>query len=273
VRRSDIYPRVTLAPIATVGPSVARTLGKVNSLGQARQASPLHDLGAVTLDMQSASAARAATPVDVAIGSTGSLGGDLAVPDRPRGLVLFTPGSIMRRSAPAAQFLADLLYHHDFATLLVDLLTEREEAIDERTGKLRFDVTLLSTRIRAICSWAQRETRVNSLPVGLFGTNTTTGAALLAATHQPTGFRTIVSYSGRPDLAGSALGRVMIPTLFIVGSADEPLRHLSRHAIDRMHNDARLEIVANASGLFEEPAALESVGQLSAAWFTERLTN
>jgi putative phosphoribosyl transferase len=211
--------------------------------------------------------------VEVAIGSTARLAGDLAVPDRARGLVLFAHPSIMSRSAPAAQVLADLLYQHDFATLLVDLLTETEEAIDERTGKLRFDVTLLSTRILAICSWAQRQTRVRGLPVGLLGTNTTTGAALLAATHQPTGFQTVVSYSGRPDLAGSALGRVMIPTLFIVGSADEPLRHLTRHAIDRMHNDARLEIVADASGLFEEPAALESVGRLSAAWFIERLTN
>ena len=223
--------------------------------------------------MQPASTGRASTPVLVAIGSTARLAGDLAVPDGARGLVLFPHLSIMSRCAPAAQFLADLLYRHDFATLLVDLLTETEEAIDERTGKLRFDMTLLSTRILAICSWAQREQRVTGLPVGLIGTNTTTGAALLAATEQPARFRTLVSYSGRPDLAGCALGRVMIPTLFIVGSADEQSRHLSRHAVDRMHNDARLEIVADASGRLEEPDALESVGGLSAAWFAERLAN
>lgn len=180
---------------------------------------------------------------------------------------------MMSRSEPVAQFLADLLYRHQLATLLVDLLTETEEAIDQRTGKLRFDMTLLSTRILAICSWAQRQPRVSGLPAGLFVTNTMTGAALVAATQQPTGFRTVVSYSGRPDLAGSALGRVMMPTLFIVGSADEESRHLSRHAIDRMHNDARLEIVTHASGPFEEPAALEHLGQLSAAWFVERLRN
>ena len=222
--------------------------------------------------MQAASTARAATPVHVAITSTAALAGELAVPDRARGLVLFPLRSIMSRRAPAAQFLADLLYQHEFATLLVDQLTETEDAIDARTGKLRFDMSLLSTRILAMCTWVQRDQRVTGLPVGLFATNTTTGAALLAATHQPAGFQTVVSYSGRPDLAGSALGRVMIPTLFIVGSADEPSRHLSRHAIDRMHNDARLEIVTDASGLFEEPAALAQVGRLSAAWFTERLT-
>jgi pimeloyl-ACP methyl ester carboxylesterase len=65
----------------------------------------------------------------------------------------------------------------------------------------------------------------------------------------------------------------MIPTLFIVGSTDEQWRDLSRRAIERMHNDARLEIVPNASELFEEAAGLDHAGQLSAAWFAERLTN
>ena len=177
----------------------------------------------------------------------------------------------MSRSAPAAQFLADALYQHHFATLLVDLLTEKEEAIDERTGKLRFDMTLMSTRILAIGSWAQRDARVRGLPVGLFGTDTLVGAALLAVTQQPASFQTVVSYSGRPDLAGSALGRVMLPTLFIVGSAEEPSRNLSRHVIDRMHNDARLEVIDETSAP-EEQAALDQVVRLAAAWFAERLT-
>lgn len=223
--------------------------------------------------MQSASTTRAANPVHVRIGSTAVLAGELAVPDYARGLVISPHDSVISRSAPSAQFLADLLYQHDFATLAIDLLTEKEQAIDERTGKLRFDMALLSTRILAICSWAQWRERITGLPVGLFGTHTMTAAALVAATQQPTGFQTVVSYSGRPDLAGSALGRVMIPTLFIVGSADEQWRDLSRRAIERMHNDARLEIVASASELFDEPAGLDHVGQLSAAWFAERLTN
>jgi len=222
--------------------------------------------------MQSASTTRAATPVHVTIGSTTLLAGDLAVPDRARGLILFPHGSVINRSAPSAQFLADLLYQHDFATLAIDLLTEKEQAIDERTGKLRFDMALLSTRIVATCSWAQRRERLTGLPVALFGTGTMAAAALVAATQQPTGFQTVVSYSGRPDLAGSALGRVMIPTLFIVGPGEQ-WRDLSRRAIERMHNDARLEIVASASELFEEPAGLDRLGQLSAAWFTERLRN
>jgi putative phosphoribosyl transferase len=223
--------------------------------------------------MQSASATRATRPVHVAIGSNTTLAGELAIPARAHGLVIFTHGSIMSRSATSAQFLADVLHQHTLATLLVDLLTETEEAIDERTGKLRFDMPLLANRITAICGWAQRQTPVSRLPTGVFGTHTSCGAALLAATHHPRGFQTVVSYSGRPDLAGSALGRVMIPTLFIVGEADEQSHELSRRAIDRMHNDARLELVANASAVFEDPAALDRVGRLSAEWFAERLAD
>jgi putative phosphoribosyl transferase len=225
----------------------------------------------VALPVHSASTTRTTRPVHVALGSSATLAGELAVPDRVNGLVVFAHGNISSRCGKAAQFLAGVLHQHHLATLLIDLLTENEEAIDERTGKLRFDMVLLANRIMSICGWAQREAQVRALPVGLLATHTATGAALVAATQQPRGFQTVVSYSGRPDLAGSALGRVMIPTLFIVGSADEQVEDLSRRAIERMHNDARLEVVANASGALDAPAALDQVGRLSAAWFASQL--
>jgi putative phosphoribosyl transferase len=227
----------------------------------------------VTLHTQSASAARLTRPVVVTIGATTTLAGELAVPDQAHGLVMFAHGSGTSRSGPATQFLADTLHQHGLATLLIDLLTEREDEIDERTGKLRFDMALLSNRIVAICSWAQRDPQVGGLPVGLFGTHTAAGAALVAVTQQPRGFQTVVSYSGRPDLAGSALGRVMIPTLFIVSGADEPARDLSRHTIERMHNDARLEVLDNVSGALDEQSSLDQIGRISAEWFVLKLRN
>jgi putative phosphoribosyl transferase len=231
----------------------------------------LQSLASVASPTQSASATRVTRPVHVAIATTATLAGELAVPDRAMGLVIFAHCNGTRRAGAAAQFLAEALHQHSLATVLIDLLTEKEEAIDERTGKLRFDMALLSNRIIAIANWTQYERGVRALPVGLFGTHTAAAAALVAATQHPRGFQTVVSYSGRPDLAGSALGRVMIPTLFIVGSADEAAQDLSRHAIERMHNDARLEVVANASGELEETAALEQVARLAGGWFAQRL--
>jgi putative phosphoribosyl transferase len=228
---------------------------------------------AVATQTQSASAVRATRPVIIPVGSTATLAGELAVPDHAQGLVIFAHGSCTARSGAGAQSLADTLHRHGLATLLIDLLTEKEEDIDERTGKLRFDMVLLSNRIVSIGSWAQRDAQVSGLPVGLFGTHTAVGAALLAVTQQPRGFKTVVSYSGRPDLAGSALGRVMIPTLFMVGSADEQATDLSRITIERMHNDARLEVIANASGAFEEAPALDQVARMAAEWFSQRLRN
>jgi putative phosphoribosyl transferase len=227
----------------------------------------------VTAHTQSASAARATRPVSVPLQGTATLAGELAVPAHADGLIIFAHGNGTGRSGPAAQYLGDTLYQRGLATLLVDLLTEREDEIDVRTGKLRFDMALLSDRILAICSWAQREPTVSGLPVGLFGTHTAAGAALVAATQQPPAFQTVVSYSGRPDLAGSALGRVMIPTLFIVGSADQHAETLNRHTIERMHNDARVEVIANAADMLEEPAALDRIARVSAEWFAEHLKN
>ena len=160
----------------------------IRSLARPRtaRASPLHR-GRGDVHMQSASTDRTATPVYIAHASTTGLAGDLAIPNRARGLVVFPHRSVMSRSAPVAQFLADVFYQRELATVLVDLLTEAEDAIDERTGKVRFDMTFLSTRILAICGWAQRDPRVIGLPAGLFVTNTTIGAALVAATQQPTG--------------------------------------------------------------------------------------
>lgn len=228
---------------------------------------------AVALHTQSASAARPTRPVLVAVSATATLAGELAVPDRAHGLVIFAHGSGTTRCGAAAQSLADTLHRHGLATLLIDLLTEKEEEIDERTGKLRFDMVLLSDRIVAICGWAQRDPQVSGLPTGLFATHTAAGAALLAVTQQPRAVRTVVSCSGRPDLAGSALGRILMPTLFIVGSAEEQVRDLNGRAIERMHNEARLEVVAAASRARDATIGLDEVGRMAAEWFERMLGN
>jgi len=214
---------------------------------------------------------RRTRPVRIAIGSR-TLAGDVAVPATAHGLVIFANASGSSRFAPRHRYLADVLDSHRLATVLIDLLTEEEETADERAGRLKFDMRLLADRLIAICAAALREPDLIALPVGLLGTSTGGGAALWAAAQQPKDFRAIVSSSGRPDLVGSALGRVMVPTLFIVGERDEQAINVHRRAIDSMHNDARLEIVPAATAHFEQAGTLAQVAQLAADWFNEHLT-
>jgi len=213
---------------------------------------------------------RAARPVQVAIGPHG-LAGDLAVPEHARGFVMFAHGSGSSRFSPRNRYVADVLHQNDLATLLIDLLTPQEEAIDDVTGRIRFDIGLLANRLVALRDWAQTVPELRDLEIGLFGASTGGGAALLAAAERPHDFHAVVSRGGRPDLAGPALARVLAPTLLIVGERDEMVIELNTRAVAQMRAEVRLEIVPRATHLFEEPGALEEVARLAADWFTSHL--
>ena len=153
----------------------------------------------------------------------------------------------------------------------MDLLTVDEEFVDRRTGHLRFDITLLAGRLVAATDWLASGPTTRGLTVGYFGASTGAGAALVAAAERPERVSAVVSRGGRPDLAGEALGRVKAPTLLIVGGHDIPVIGMNREAMARMRADVKLEIVAGATHLFEEPGTLEVVARLARDWFASHL--
>src|SRR6185437_6107281 len=151
------------------------------------------------------------------------LAGDLSIPTDARGIVVFAHGSGSSRHSPRNRFVADTLRAGGLATLLMDLLTEDEEAEDVRTLALRFDIGLLARRLVGATDWLAQQPDKSALPIGYFGASTGAGAALVAAAERPDAVAAIVSRGGRPDLAGPSLGAVRAPTLLIVGGADEPV--------------------------------------------------
>jgi putative phosphoribosyl transferase len=196
-----------------------------------------------------------------------SLAGDLKLPPPPAGIVLFAHGSGSSRFSPRNRFVADTLHERGLGTLLMDLLTPEEEAIDLRTGQLRFDIGLLAERLMVAVDWLGEGEATSGLPLGLFGASTGAAAALVAAARRPDSVRAVVSRGGRPDLAESALSEVRAPTLLIVGGADEPVIRMNQEAMRRLRVDTRLEIVQGATHLFEESGALEEVARLAGDWF------
>jgi putative phosphoribosyl transferase len=200
-----------------------------------------------------------------------TLEGTLAIPADARGVVLFAHGSGSSRHSPRNRFVAEALREGGLATLLVDLLTAEEEAVDARTRHLRFDIGLLAERLVGGIDWLGEQAQTRDLSVGLFGASTGGGAALVAAAERPERVGAVVSRGGRPDLAGDALPLVRAPTLLIVGEWDEPVIDLNERARDHMRTEVRLEIVPRATHLFEEPGALEEVARLARAWFVRHL--
>ena len=195
------------------------------------------------------------------------LSGTLSMPETPSGLVIFAHGSGSSRMSPRNRYVADRLNAAGLATLLFDLLTE-EEALDKRNV---FDIALLANRVGAALNWCTCETRVRDLPCGLFGASTGAAAALRAAADHPRVVRAVVSRGGRPDLAKSALPRVLAPTLLIVGALDNTVLILNRHAARSLTCDTMIEVVPGATHLFEEPGALDQVVAHATDWFGRHL--
>jgi putative phosphoribosyl transferase len=211
-----------------------------------------------------------AQPVEVSVG-VAALNGDLRLPRRARGLVIFAHGSGSSRFSTRNRQVAEFLDGQGFATLLLDLLTPEEEAVDVRTRQYRFDIERLGPRVSAAADWARRQTALRALAVGCFGASTGAAAALIAAAERPATIPAVVSRGGRPDLAGVALPRVEAPTLLIVGGNDEPVIEMNREAMRQMRAHVELEIVPGATHLFEEAGTLEQVERLAAGWFARYL--
>jgi putative phosphoribosyl transferase len=199
------------------------------------------------------------------------LDADLQVPSPCNGLVIFAHGSGSSRFSSRNRQVAERLQDAGFATLLLDLLTRAEEAVDVHTREFRFDIGRLGRRVVAAADWASREPSLRDLNIGYFGASTGAAAALIAAAERPAISSAVVSRGGRPDLAGDALPLVQAPTLLIVGGDDEPVIELNEEAKQQMQTVVRLEIVAGATHLFEEPGTLEAVERLAADWFRQYL--
>jgi putative phosphoribosyl transferase len=195
------------------------------------------------------------------------LSGNLIIPENAVALVLFAHGSGSGRHSPRNQFVARTLNQAGLATLLFDLLTSEEEATDVYTREHRFNIGLLAERLVHATKWAKQQKQTRDLLIGYFGSSTGGAAALVAAAELLQDVGAVVSRGGRPDLAGDALPKVQAPTLLIVGGNDDIVIELNEMARDQMRCEVKLEIVPDATHLFEEPGALEKVAKLATDWF------
>lgn len=195
------------------------------------------------------------------------LDADLGIPAELRGTVIFAHGSGSSRHSSRNRHVADMLHKAGLATLLLDLLTPEEEAEDERTRALRFDIPMLGKRVMHAIDWTAADDRFKDLPIGLFGASTGAAAAIIAAAERSMCVPAVVSRGGRPDLAGDALERVRAATLLIVGGLDTAVIRLNEQAMARLTAPHELAIVPGATHLFEEPGTLDQVATLARDWF------
>jgi pimeloyl-ACP methyl ester carboxylesterase len=214
---------------------------------------------------------RHGTQTTIALDTGVELKGFLEGSEDATGLIIFVHGSGSSRFSVRNNQVAQFLRGQGFATLLMDLLTAREDQVDAITRELRFDIPLLAERVTGTLDWLAKHDEVSRLPIGLFGASTGAAAALIAAASQPTRVRAVVSRGGRPDLAANTLEAVQAPTLLIVGSDDIEVLRLNRMAMTRIPAETQLVTIERATHLFEEPGTLDQVAQHAADWFKRHL--
>lgn len=200
------------------------------------------------------------------------LEGNLVIPKKTKGIVIFAHGSGSSRNSPRNRFVAGVLQEAGLATLLFDLLTPKEEQIDSVSGHLRFDIDFLARRLMGAVDWTARNKDTQSLNIGCFGASTGAAAALVAAAERPQTVKAVVSRGGRPDLAASSLERIKAPVLLIVGGLDTQVIELNRQAMEKLNSIKELSLVPGATHLFEEQRTLPQMADLAADWFVKYLS-
>jgi putative phosphoribosyl transferase len=206
-------------------------------------------------------------PVEIEAAPGLRLAGDLRLPERAAGLVIFAHGSGSGRLSPRNRQVAESLNEAGLATLLFDLLTTEEELDRAKV----FDIGLLAERLLAVTGRVKDEAELGGLPIGYFGASTGAAAALRAAARLGEEIRAVVSRGGRPDLAAESLEALVSPTLLIVGGADWQVLELNEQAATLLLCEHEIAVVPGATHLFEEPGALERVAELAADWFSRHL--
>lgn len=204
--------------------------------------------------------------VRIELGET-EIEGSLSLPEQAAGTVVFAHAGGSSRNSPRNRVVAESLRKRRMGTLLLDLLTAEEDRLDERARQLRFDIPLLAVRLAHAAAWLNGSEETQRLPIGYFAASTGAAAALVAAATVPQNICSIVSWNGRPDLAGPELNRVKVPVLLIAAGSDTGVVEFNRQAFGRLDTEKQMEVIPAAIRPVEEPDALESVARLAGEWF------
>ena len=81
-----------------------------------------------------------------------SMEGMLKIPPNAKGIVLFAHGSGSSRFSPRNNYVADVLNEDGLATLLIDLLSAKEDEIYQT----RFNIDLLVERLGMVVQWLEK---------------------------------------------------------------------------------------------------------------------
>jgi dienelactone hydrolase len=191
---------------------------------------------------------------------------ELVLPANADSIIIFSQDGGLSLNSSSSRIMADYLHQHAIGTLLPNLLTPEEE----RDLGHQFNVALLTRRLIAVTQWVLDRDLFGHYRLGYYGTSAGAAAALQAAAAMPGDIGAIVSRRGRPDLVSGSLSRIEAPTLLIAGSLDHYVLNLNMDALDELTCTKQLEVIQDATYLFEGDKMNELLASAT-AWFTRHL--
>ena len=190
-----------------------------------------------------------------------------------RALVMFALAGNVSRYHPGIRAIAAALNRASVCTVLADLLSEEEDVEDAINETLRYDIPLLGGRAMAVIDRFANDSAFQSLRMGLFGSGTGAAAGVAAASKRSAAVRALVCSAGRPDLAGSALAWLNVPTLFVFGGDDTVGYGFMRTTFRVLppHVPKHLEVIDGAAARFDAAEHVQRAAALACSWFAEHL--
>lgn len=205
--------------------------------------------------------------ISIPVGKEKIKGAFIKVKDA-RGLVICAYASGSSRRSFHNQLIAKDLRKGRLATLLFDLLTAREEGIDDINGKPSSNISILSDRLDLVVGWAKKEV---GLDMGIFAENTAAAAALASVAKRKQVVKAVVSIKGRLELVIEILPEIITPTLLIVDSEDVPSIQLNEKAYEHLNGIKELKVVEGTTYLLEGENKMKEVAKYIKEWFEKHL--
>lgn len=195
--------------------------------------------------------------------------GYLHLPENALGIVLLADASDSNRYEYIAQSLRTTGPSADrLATLVVNLLTPEDQALDRETAFFRDNVSVLHQRIVWIANSLIENPETRGLRIFYFGAGSTGAAALIAAAVRPDIIVAVVAADARLDLAQRYLSEISAPTLLLAAENDTSAVETNRKSLDSISaNNKKLETIPGATTLFGNSDTEQEIARLAGEWY------
>lgn len=189
--------------------------------------------------------------------------GELSIPEKPLGIVIFSIDSASTRWDVQYRIVAEYANQHHLATLLID----HSSAAELTNGNKIVDISQLADRLVNTIMWTGLQSTLTELPIGLYAAGTGAAVAFRAAAILGAKIKGIVTKNGNPFPVMHILPQVISPTLMLIGEYDHEGLAMNRLAMNEICGEKSLKVIPGAGTMFNRKSKLGEVAERTVGWF------